>query len=470
MRKSTEGLTFTHIDITNFKNISKKVVDIGGGQSILVLGKNGSGKSSLIQALMSPLDTKVRPSKPIKAGEERRTISVTISGTMGGEPKEYILDLYFTPGDQKGRLVITNKDGETVKSPSTFIKSLIGNVSFDVTKWLGESKEKKLATLKMLTGCSDKIEGINVEIKELKEKKKMKAQRVDDLKAVLKNHGYKPDDIDKYMTPVPLQPIQEDMSAVSQVQQKYDSVVSKMKGFNDDIVKNTESSKRANEEILRLEALIREQKIIIENNSAATEKCYANIEIGNKWLNEHSRPSIEEVSARLNDAIVHNEHNAKIKVHAEQQKEMLAASKELETIADSIEKKEGERNKIISGSQLPIEGLTFDDAEIFLDGLPLEEGQINTARLFDVGVDIAMAMNPGLRTRFLHDGSLLDKEGLKTIVDKIENKGYQAIVEVVSESEDVDVKFKIRNHGRNRTSNMQYLSRDKTCGKNILQI
>jgi dihydrodipicolinate synthase/N-acetylneuraminate lyase len=58
-----------------------------------------------------------------------------------------------------------------------------------------------------------------------------------------------------------------------------------------------------------------------------------------------------------------------------------------------------------------------------------------------VGVDIAMALNPGLKTIFLHDGSLMDHEALKTIVKKIENNGFQAIIECVSESEDVEVRF-----------------------------
>jgi len=356
--------------------------------------------------------------------------------------------LYFTPGDQKGRLVITNKDGETVKSPATFIKSLIGNVSFDVTKWLNESNEKKLATLKQLTGCSAQIDEINLEIKEFKEKKKMKNQRVLDIQAVLKNHGYTPDEVDKYSKPVDLAPIQEEMSAVSKTQQNYDTVVTKVAQFKKDIetygndaVKCHNEINRINSEIGRLMLQREAESKKIDELKALEAKCETNIETGNKWIASHTRPSVEDVSARLNEAIKHNEHYNKITVHAGQQKEMLAAKTELDKIAADIEKKEEARNKIISGSQLPIKGLSFDDAEIFLDGLPLEDGQINTARLFDVGVDIAMALNPGLRTIFLHDGSLLDKDGLKTIVSKIEEKGYQAIIEVVSESEEVDVKF-----------------------------
>lgn len=447
MRKSKEGLTFKNIDITNFKNISKTVVEIGG-QSILILGKNGAGKSSFIQALMSPLDTKVRPSQPIKEGEERSTISVTLAGVMGGKEKEYILDLYFTPGDQKGRLVITNSEGETVKSPATFIKSLIGNVSFDVTRWLNESKEKKLTTLKQLTGCSDKIDEINLIIKDLKEKKKFKSQRVEEIQAVLKNHGYSPEEVDKYSNPVDLVPIQTEMNEVGKQQQTYDGVVVQVQEFRDMqvkcagyITKSEAEIDRLGEEIKRLQALQQEEKKAIEGYNADIEKYKTNVEKGEKWIASKVRPSIEAVSEKLNEAIVHNEHFNKIQVHAGQQKEMLAAKTELDGLASKIGVEEKKRSDIVSSSQLPIPGLSFDDEQIYLDSLPLEEGQINTARLWDVGVDIAIALNPGLKTIFLHDGSLFDKEHMKAIIEKIENKGFQAIIEVVKSEGDLEVEF-----------------------------
>ena len=447
MRKSKEGLTFKNIDITNFKNISKTVVDIGG-QSILILGKNGAGKSSFIQALMSPLDTKVRPSQPIKEGEERSTISVTLAGVMGGKEKEYILDLYFTPGDQKGRLVITNSEGETVKSPATFIKSLIGNVSFDVTRWLNESKEKKLSTLKQLTGCSDKIDEINLIIKDLKEKKKFKSQRVEEIQAVLKNHGYSPDEVDKYSTQVDLVPIQTEMNEVGKQQQTYDGVVAKTQGVRDmkqkcldEKLKSEGEIERLRGEIKRIELLIATEGATINGLINETAKCETNIGLGEQWIASKVRPSIEAVSEKLNEAIKHNEHFNKIQVHAGQQKEMLAAKTELDGIASKIGVEEKKRSDIVSSSQLPIPGLSFDDEQIYLDSLPLEEGQINTARIADVSMDIAIALNPGLKTIFLHEASLLDKEGLRRVIKKAEDKGFQVIAEIVSENSELEVEF-----------------------------
>jgi predicted hydrocarbon binding protein len=126
---------------------------------------------------------------------------------------------------------------------------------------------------------------------------------------------------------------------------------------------------------------------------------------------------------------------------SEKQKEMMSLKKKIMDHDADIEKLENKKSEEIKKSQLPVEGLTFTEDNIFINGLPLEAEQINKAALFDIGVEIAMAINPNLKTIFLHDGSLFDKEHLKSVIHKIEERGYQAIVELVSEDNDVVIKF-----------------------------
>ena len=84
-----EGLKSLSLDIDNFKSIDKMIVEIGG-RSLLIIGKNGAGKSSFIQAMMSPLNSKMLPSEPIKKGQERAKISHKIGGVLNGQYEEYI--------------------------------------------------------------------------------------------------------------------------------------------------------------------------------------------------------------------------------------------------------------------------------------------------------------------------------------------------------------------------------------------
>lgn len=436
-----EGLKSLSLDIDNFKSIDKMIVEIGG-RSLLIIGKNGAGKSSFIQAMMSPLNSKMLPSEPIKKGQERAKISHKIGGVLNGQYEEYILDMFFTPKDKTGRLVVYNKDNEVVKSPATFVKNLIGNVSFDVTQWLNDTKAKRLETIKKLTGCANDIDMINIEISKLKADKKYKSDRAEELEGSLKNHEFTREEIDTYSNPVDLTPIQTEISNVAGRQQQWDKVKMQVENFRKDSERETEKIKSCNDEILRLQELIKMKQIEITLAEETRTKAFANVEKGQEWLNTTLRPSIDDVNQRMNDAIAHNEKHNRIGMLGNQQKEMINLKSQVEDVKGQIEEQELKRSDIISKSQLPIEGLTFSDEDLFIDGLPLESWQINKAREWQVGIQVAMALNPNYKGIFLHDASLFDKETLHSIINEIEKHGYFAICELVApEGDDLHVEF-----------------------------
>ena len=436
-----EGLKSLSLEIDNFKNIDKMVIEIGG-RSLLIIGKNGAGKSSFIQAMMSPLNSKMLPSEPIKKGEERAKISHKIGGLLNGQYEEYILDMFFTPKDKTGRLVVYNKDNEVVKSPATFVKNLIGNVSFDVTQWLNDTKAKRLETIKKLTGCANDIDLINIEITKLKADKKYKSERADQLEGSLTTHEFTREEIDLYSNPIDLTPIQSEVSEVASRQRQWDKVNMQVDGFRNDVIRAEEKIEDAKYEIQRLQALIEQQHGEIAMATEAKNKAFNNVEKGNEWLTNVPRPSIEEVNQKMNDAISHNEKCNRIGMLGNQQREMITLKSEVEAVKSDIEAFEIKRSEIISKSQLPIEGLTFSDEDLFIDGLPLESGQINKAREWQIGIQVAMALNPNYKGIFLHDASLFDKETLHSIINEIEKHGYFAICELVApDGDDLHVEF-----------------------------
>lgn len=458
-----EGLKSVKLVVENFKNLQNVVVDIGG-RSLMFIGPNGSGKSALIQAMMSPMNSKMLPSEPIKTGEERAMISHTIAGTIDGVHKEYVMDLFFTKKDSKGRLVIKNENGEVLKSPATLIKSIIGNVSFDVTQWLNDDAKKKLATIKTLTGRGQDIDVISANLKLEKDAQKKSKDRADELDAILSNHGLSAEEVDRYSNKIDITAMQTAMSSIGAAQSQWDDINNKVVGFKATVdnaemrintLKEAANAKinAVSTEIFRLQEEIKRQQGIQAN--AVTECDNAvdtinqevvtakdNVVKGEQWLVANPRPSVDEVSRQINEAIAHNEKCNAISKLAEHQRELLKCREAMEAKKSIIAKLENDRSEIIKHSQLPIEGLTFDDDTLYLDGLPLEDGQINTARLWDVGVDIAMAMNPTLKIIFLHDANVFDKKHLHAIIEKIESRGYMAVCEFVKfEGEELEVRF-----------------------------
>lgn len=438
----SEGLKILHAEIKNFKNIESKVIDVNG-MSLLVMGRNSAGKSSFIQALTSPMDSKILPSEPIRKGkpdEEISSIEVTIGGTMGGEAKKYVLTMYFTSGNKKGRLVVTNDAGEQIKAPATFVKSLIGNSSFDPTKWLNDSYAEQLKTFKRLTGCEIDIDKINAEVKDKKAVKKAKKEQAEEMEAVLKNHGYTQEQIDIYSTKKDIVPIQTELKNISKAIEDYASVESKMKDFKKAIADADKFIAEERAAIDKLKEQIAAKEKSIENVFVEIEKQKSNLVKGEEWFAKHSKPSAEEINTRLEEANKHNTHCDIIEKHAEQQRAMLKAKEAVTLIDSEIDVLEAKKSDLISKSQLPIAGVGFTDDQILIDGLPMEKGQINTARLFDIAVDVAIALKPNLKVIMLHEASLYDKENLRSIIKRIEDKGYMAVAEIVSEG-DLEIKF-----------------------------
>lgn len=439
-----QGIKFLGADISNFKNIKKKQIDIGG-RSFKVLGKNGAGKSSLINALLSPLNTKLRPSVPIMEGEERSEIEIT----LGNDSKKYILNLYFTPGNSAGRLTLKDETGADLKPPASILKSLIGDISFDLFKFLNDTKADKIKTLKRLTGKEKEIDLAAMDIAKLKEERKRLNQRIEDSQASMNNHGFSPEDIDKYSIPIPMEPIQKELESISISIDNWSKRESGIRDRKDmiaaiDASTNTRHAniKKWEEEITKLRANIELARI--ENEKGKEESSKLSEEIGKvqAWLDANEKPSAEKISKKLSDASTHNQNCSRVEEFAKKQRELIQSKQELQKKDIEIKGAEKKRAEIITSSKLPVEGLTFDDNEIYLNSLPLEEGQQNTATLMDVSSEICMALNPNLRTVFLHEGSLLDSDSLQKIIKKIERRGYQCIVEVVSsETEGLEIKF-----------------------------
>jgi predicted ATP-dependent endonuclease of OLD family len=444
---NSEGLKSIRLELENFKKIDKKVVNING-KSLVILGKNESGKSSIIQAITSSLDVKQLPTEPIKTGEEHARISHTMAGTLGGEEVEYTIDIMFSPKNKKGRLKVTDKDGNDMKTPATLIKSLIGKPAIDPTKWLNDTNEKKLQTVKELAGCGKEVDMINIDIDNAKADMKTKNDRADGLAASIQNNGMSKEDIDKYSQPVDVTGIQSELNQIVGNQQKWDTFKQQVDAQRLEVTNSQAKILAAGSEVNRIHAEIQRmntelarQQQIIKDQTEIADKANYNIGIGDAWLNKTPRPMIDEVNARLTLANEHNFKTQQIAFLASQSKEMMSLRNEADVIKTNVKKLETKRAEVIQKSQLPIKGMSFTEKDILIDGLPLEEGQINTATLIDVSVDVAIAMNPNYKVIFIHEGSLFDKEHLKAIVKRIEDKGYIAIIELVAETNELEIAF-----------------------------
>ena len=200
-------------------------------------------------------------------------------------------------------------------------------------------------------------------------------------------------------------------------------------GRDNEALSKDSADKRAS--IQRLLDQISENEKRITNNQEKQKALQGEIEKGNAWLASNKKPSAEEVTLRLTQAQNHNAKCGQLAQFTQKSAEVITLKEKLNKIVEDIASIDKQKQLLIKDSNLPVPGLSFTDDQVFYEGLPLEETQVQKSKIIEIGVRIAMAMNPNLRTIVISDGSLLDKNTYASILAVAQEKGYQMLIEMV---------------------------------------
>lgn len=423
MTKAKNSLKILSASIENFKGIDAKVVKIGG-RSLIVKGRNGASKSTFIQVLESAIDQKVLPSQPIKKGETRSTTQVVIGGMMDGVEQLYTIDKYYTPANNKGRIVVTDKDGNDVKSPISKINDLLNNSSFDIFKFLNDKKSKQIEVLKKLSGCGVQIDTLQMDYDKVFNERSALNAVISNEEAVIGNHGYSSEQVELYSERKDVESIEGELAGISTAYENWNKV-------NSGVVSRKANLPVMEEDIMSLQKQIDELKNAITAKEELIRTSKEQIAKGEEWLKTNTKPAVEEISTRIQSAREHNKHHDAINTYSEKQKALIAKKRKSEDLTAALKKNKRDQEDVIAKSKIPVKGLSFTADDIYYNDLPMEEGQIEKSKLIEIGFEIACALNPNLKTIFIHDGSLLDKKMLAYIVKRAEELDFQLVIEVV---------------------------------------
>lgn len=448
MNNEKEGLRFQVVESENFMGIENTLIEIGG-RSFIVSGRNEVGKSRTFNLLLSGIDSKNMPPEIITTGEDKAYTKTVLAGEINGVYQEYTIEMFYTPKNRSGRIKLTDKDGNDVKSPKEILKGLIGNLSFDMFKFLDDSKANKIKILKEVSGVRVDIDKLDLKRKGLFDERTKLNAVIERDEVLMKNHGYTPEEIDKYTEPVDIKPIEDELTGISKKIENWNYVKNganeAKKEYKVTIPAETaKRSKTINENLAKIKALEEENDRLTKEieefhpkYTAAREKRYN----GLTWLRKNKQPNATEISTRLSDANLHNKHHEYVKQYGEKQRQLIKDKQKAIELTASIEKCDTDKDKLISSSKLPVKGLSFTDEEITYKGLPLEDKQINTATLYNIGFEISKALNPTLKVIFIRAASLFDSAHLKNVITKARKEGYQVIAEKVTDDDKLDIKF-----------------------------
>jgi len=90
-----------------------------------------------------------------------------------------------------------------------------------------------------------------------------------------------------------------------------------------------------------------------------------------------------------------------------------------------------EREKLISDSKLPIDGLTFTDEGLELNGVPFVAGKVSDSQIMEIAAKLIIASNPSVKVFRIARGESLGQKRLESIIEIAQKNGFQGFIEQV---------------------------------------
>jgi len=145
------------------ENIKKlKAIEIRPTENTVVItGKNGAGKSSILDSIWYALtgkDSLKETSKPIRDGQDHASVTVDIG--------DYIVTRTWT-NNETSYLKVENKDGARYNSPQQLLDSLIGELSFDPLEFARVEKKAQKEVLLKLLGLSANVDELDKQYQDI---------------------------------------------------------------------------------------------------------------------------------------------------------------------------------------------------------------------------------------------------------------------------------------------------------------
>lgn len=385
------------INIHNFKAIKNYKGEIGG-KHVYLIGGNGTGKTSFIQAVWCGLTGKDFPPEPTHNGTKKGLIEIDLG--------DFIARTKITKG-KPVRFELENKEyteesDRFIKSPRSYLESKIGIINFDVMDFFKKSDAEQVKYFAKI--MEDDFSDIDSEIEELLESRKWDKKKLSELSS--QQGYYKEEDAEK-------EPI-----SVSELSKKIEE--ESVKGFELNRIKEGIAARA--KKVSELEEEIRVLKEEMQK--------------GSEWASQNeplilSPQEVQELKEKRDKSEEINKTIEEAKRLKNIDEQIEHYTKIVEEATEEIQLKREEKAKRIS-DKINIEGLTYDvNEERFLyNGLPFDKNQQNTASQLIAGMKIASMGLKELKIAKV-DASLIDKVEFEKVMQWAEENEIQLFVELV---------------------------------------
>jgi DNA repair exonuclease SbcCD ATPase subunit len=414
------SLRILSLGVENVKRI-KVIRIVPNGNTVTISGKNDQGKTSVLDSIEYALGGKASIcEEPIRNGQAKARIVCDLG--------DYVVERTFSAVSGDSEIRIKGKDGRPVKSPQTLLDSLCSHVAFEPLSFVRQKPDEQMETLRKLVGLD--FTELNARRKKAFEDRTLAGRQLDQVKANLKDAPFDEGAPAKEVSVVELS---ERLNQARQKNGERTKAVEKVNGLKSDLASNEARRASVVTQIESLEIQLKELRrqdgsLVLNHNAISRSITVAEAEAA-------KIPTVDE-SAIAAEIAASEATNARVRAnvrHQSIQADIAYHQNTYDRLTFEIESIDGEKWDKLEWTEFPLEGLSFDDSRVLLNGVPFS--QSSQARQLQAAVAIGLALNPKVRVILIRDGSLLDEESMKLIGDMAVKHDAQIWIERV-ESKD----------------------------------
>jgi len=396
--------------VYGFKGIRAVEVELDpDGNLVVVTGKNGAGKSSVLDGLWAALSGKAVPQRPIHDGESEASVSLDLG--------DYIVHRRFTQSGAK--LTVEARDGARYRRAQELLDGFVGALSFDPLGFTNLKARDQVAALLDVVDLPFDPAALDDEYRETFEQRTVTNRMVKELSAQVDAIPLAPDG-----TP-------DEEVAVADLAREYaaaQEAIAERSRRTEAVLAARDAESSAADEVARLEAALEAARAGLVQRTVDREGAEALLAV--MPSSDELMAARDDVQARLAEV---DEVNAAVRAkrqRAEQVDRLTLLEATAEEQNERLAAIQRQREEGIAQAAMPVPGLGFTEEGVTYNGVPYS--QCSTAEQIKVAVGIAMAANPRLRVLRIAEGGLLDADTLAVIESMAGENDYQVFVEVVN--------------------------------------
>lgn len=395
----------------SIENIKRLVaIDISPeGSVVTVTGKNGAGKSSVLDSIWYALGgERAIPGEPVRKGEKGAKVTLDLG--------DLIVERKWT---EKGTyLAVTNKDGLKYPNPQKVLDALCGKLTFDPLEFSRQRPDDQAKTLAQLVGLD--LTSIEAARKRLYDERRDVNRDVKRLEAdCAQLPADKPELLD----------VKAAEDAVRKIREQERLVDSHRQG----VAVAESAHANAIAAVERAEAEVHEARRRVVLAKEAAEQAAERLRIVKESAPKPPEATMEEALRAVREANDSEAAHRRWQVAEKSRADLAKQRDKAKLLTQEIEDLDREERDMIAAREFPLPGLSIVDGVVRFGDVPFE--QCSSAEQLRISTAIAMRMNPKLRILRIADGSLLDHDSMRMLEQLAADQDYQVWMEVV-ESDD----------------------------------